>query len=43
MAYLITAIIMTLSVLEGHCPISSHFKCDVLYLWHVTYAVMPCK
>jgi len=28
MAYLIAAIVMTLSVLEGHSPISSLFKCD---------------
>jgi len=29
MAYLITAIIMTLSVIEGHYSIRSHFKCDI--------------
>ena len=26
---------MTLSVLEGHSPIASFFKYDILYLWHV--------
>jgi len=29
--YLIAAIVMTLSVLEGYFPIISHFKCDFSY------------
>jgi len=33
MAYLIAAIVMTFSVLEGHFPIASFFKCDISYLW----------
>jgi len=34
--HLIAAIAMTLSVLEGHFPIASLFRCDFFYLWHVT-------
>jgi len=30
--YLVAAIVMTLSVLEGHSPIASRFKCDILAL-----------
>ena len=33
MADLTAAIIMTLSILEGHSSIASLFKCDILYLW----------
>ena len=31
----IAAIVMTLSVLETHFPISSLSKCDILYWWRV--------
>jgi len=34
----IAAIKMTLSVLEGHSPIASLFKCDFLYLRYVSLA-----
>jgi len=37
-AYLIAAIAMTLSVLEGHVSITSLFKCDIS--WRV--ARSPC-
>jgi len=33
MAHLIAAIVMTLSLLEGHSPFASLFKCDFWYLW----------
>jgi len=42
MAYLIAAIVMTLSVLEGHSPITSLFKCNILYLWHVAWSLCIC-
>jgi len=32
MAYLIAAIVMTVSILEGHFPIVSVFKCDIYAL-----------
>jgi len=35
MAYLIAAIVMTLSVLEGHSLIASLFKCDISHVWPV--------
>jgi len=34
-AYLIAAIVMTLSVLKGHSPTASFFECDISYLWRV--------
>jgi len=34
MAYLIAAVIMTLSVLEDHSAVASLFKCSISYLWH---------
>jgi len=37
-AYLIVAVVMTLSVLEGHSPLASLFKCNILYLWHVAHS-----
>jgi len=43
MTYLITAIVMTLSVLEGDSPIVCLFKCDILYLWHVAWSVCICR
>jgi len=43
MAYLIAAILMTLSVLEGNSPIASLFKCNISYLWHVTQSFCICK
>ena len=36
MAYLLAAIVMTMSVVEGHSPIASLFKCDISYLQCVT-------
>jgi len=43
MNYLMAAIVMTLSVLEGHSPIGSPFKCDFfLYLRHVSRSVCIC-
>ena len=32
MAYIMAAIVMTLSVLEDHSPIASLFKCDIFPL-----------
>jgi len=43
MAYLIAAIIMTLSVFEGHSPIASLFRCDISYLWHVVLFLCICR
>jgi len=34
---------MTLSVLEGHSPIASFFKCDISYLWHVARSLCICR
>jgi len=34
---------MTLSVLEGHSPIASHFKCDIWYLWRVARSLCICR
>jgi len=42
MAYLIAAIVMILSVLEGHSTIASLFKCNVSYLWCVTQSLCIC-
>jgi len=33
MAYLIAAIVMTLSVLKGNSPIVGLFKCNISYCW----------
>jgi len=38
MAYLIAAIVMTLSVHEDHIPIASIFKCNISYLWHAVHS-----
>ena len=35
MSYLISAIVMTLSVLKGHSPIACLSLCDISCLWHV--------
>jgi len=43
MAYLIAAIVMTLSVLEGHSTIASIFSCDILHLWCVMRSLCICK
>jgi len=43
MAYIIAAIVMTLSVLEGHFPIASRFKCDISYLWCITWSLCICR
>jgi len=43
MAYLIAASVMTLSILKGHFPIASLFKCDVSYLWHVARSLCICR
>jgi len=40
MACLITAIVMTLSILEGHSPIARLYKSDILYLWHIVSHVL---
>jgi len=39
MAYLIAAIVMTFSVLEGHTPIAILFKCDIFTL---VYLFLDC-
>jgi len=41
-AYLI-AIVMTLSVLEGHSHIASLFKWDISYLWSVIWPLCICR
>jgi len=33
----------TLSVFEGHFPIASLFKCDILYLWRVKRSLCICR
>jgi len=33
MAYLKAAIVMISSVLEGHSPVASVYKCNFWYLW----------
>jgi len=43
MAYVIAAIVMTLSVLEGHSLIASLFKCDISHLWCVARSVCICR
>jgi len=42
-AYQIAAIVMTLSVLEGHSPIASLLKCDISYLWRVARSLCICR
>jgi len=42
MAYLMAAIVMTLSVLEGHSLIASLFKYEFWYLWHVESSLCIC-
>ena len=42
-AHLLAAIIvMTLSVIEGHSPIASLFRCDISYLWRVARSLCNC-
>jgi len=41
--YLIAAVLMTLSVLEGHTPIASLFKCNISYFWRVTPSPCICR
>jgi len=36
---LIAATVMTLSVLEGLSLIANLFKCDISYLWRVTWSL----
>jgi len=43
MAYLIAAMVMTLSVLEGYTPIASLFKCNSSYLWCVAWFLCICR
>jgi len=43
MAHLIAAIVMTSNVYEGHSPTTSVFKCDILYLWQVTWSLCICR
>jgi len=38
MANLIAAIVMTLSVLEGHSPVAGIFNRDISYQWHVVWS-----
>ena len=40
---LTAAIVMTLSVLEGHSTVASLFDCDILYLWHVASSFCICR
>ena len=42
-AYLVAAIVMTLSVLEGHFSIASLSKHNILYLWHVARFLCICR
>jgi len=43
-AYLIAAIAMTLSVLEGHHSATAGlFKCDLSYLWRVARFLCICR
>jgi len=34
---------MILSVLEGHSPMASLFKCDISYLWRVVRSLCICR
>ena len=34
---------MTSSVLEGHSPIASLFKCDISYFWCVARSLCICR
>jgi len=43
MAYVIAAIVMTLSVLDGNFLIASLFKCDISYLWHIVWSLCICR
>jgi len=43
MAYLIGAVIMTLSFVEGHSSIASLFKCDILCLCRVAWFLCICR
>jgi len=43
MTYLITVIVMTLSVLEGHFPTTSIFKCDFSYLCRIVRPLCICR
>jgi len=43
MAYLIAAIVMTLSVLEGHFPIASLSECNISYLWCIAPSLCICR
>jgi len=42
-AYLITAIVMTLSVLQGHSRIVSLLKCDMSYLLCILQSLCICR
>jgi len=39
MAYLTAATVMIMSVLEGHSPIASLYKCIISYLWHTVQSI----
>jgi len=34
---------MTLHVIEGHSPVASLFKCDILYLWRIMWSLCICR
>jgi len=42
-AYLIAAIVMTLSILEGHAPIANFFKCNISYVLWVMWSPCICR
>jgi len=42
-AYLIAAIVITLSVLEGHSSIPSLLKCDISKMWRVARSLCICR
>jgi len=43
MAYLIAAVVMTLSVLEDHSSIASLLKYNFSYLWHIAWSLCICR
>ena len=43
MCVLMLLIVMTFSVLEGHSPIASLFKCNISYFWCVAQSLCICR
>jgi len=43
MAYLIAAVVMTSSLLEGHSPNCKPFNCDIWYLWCIVWSFCICR